>query len=317
MSIVPVLEFVSVAVFGPPAFPTATLDQLMEDGETVAEVAVVELPVPDKPTDRVPEPSLTVQVAERAPEADGLNTRFIVQLAEAARVDPQVVEEMAKSPEFVPEIAAPLRVTELDVLLVSEIDCAPLVPPTLMPPKVKLDGVAVTVPEEETPRPDSATSCGLPPALSVKAKAAVRFPPAVGLKRTVTAQLAEAAMVVPQVSWYMEKSEAFVPVIAMLLMLMVLLPVFVKVVDFGPPALPTLTLAQLIDEGERLAVEAEVDAPELESVPWPESAICCGLLPELSAKFKLAVLVPVAVGLNSTVTVQLAEGARDDPQVLL
>lgn len=197
MLIVPVLEFVSVAVFGPPAFPTATLAQLIDEGETVAEVAAADSPVPDNATESAPEPSLMVQVAERAPEAVGLKTRFAEQLADAARLEPQVVEEMAKSPALVPEIAAPLSVTELDVLLVMEMDCAPLVPPTLMLPKDRLDGKAVTVPDA-TPRPESATSCGLPVASSVKAKVAVRLPAAVGLNRIVTAQLDDAASVVPQ-----------------------------------------------------------------------------------------------------------------------
>jgi len=197
ISMTPALEFVRVAVFGPPALPTATLAQLMDDGETVAEVAV-ELPVPDKATESAAEPSLMVQVAERAPEAVGLKTRFAVQLAEAGRVEAQVVEKMAKSPALVPEMAAPLRVTELDVLLVMVTDCALLVPPTLMLPKLKLDGDAVTAPEA-TPRPESATSCGLPAASSVKASAAVRVPAAVGLKSTVTTQFADAARVAPQV----------------------------------------------------------------------------------------------------------------------
>lgn len=198
ISIVPVLELVSVAVFGPPALPTATLPQLTEEGETVAEVAAAASPLPDNATESVPELSTMVHVAERAPEAVGLKTRFSVQLAEAARIEPQVVEETAKSPAFVPEMAAPLRVTEPDVLFVREMDCALLVPPMLMLPKDKLDGNAVTLPEA-TPRPESATSCGLPVALSVKAKAAVRLPAVVGLKRTVTAQLEDAARVVPQV----------------------------------------------------------------------------------------------------------------------
>lgn len=198
ISSVPVLEFVSVAVFGPPALPTATLAQLIDEGETVAEVGLAALPVPDSATESVPEPSLMVQVAERAPEAVGLKIKFVVQLAEAASVEPQVVEETAKSPALVPETAAPLSVTELDVLLVRETDCAPLVPPTLMLPKAKLDGEADTLPEA-TPRPESATSCGLPVALSLKAKAAVRLPAADGWKRIVTAQLADAASVVPHV----------------------------------------------------------------------------------------------------------------------
>lgn len=97
-------------------------------------------------------------------------------------------------------------------------------------------------------------------------------------------------------------------------MLMVLLPVFVKVAAFGPPAFLTLTLAQLMDVGDTLAVDPVVLS---EAMPMPDNAICCGLLPELSSKVKLAVLLPAVVGLNKTVTVQLAEGAKAEPQVLL
>lgn len=70
----------------------------------------------------------------------------------------------------------------------------------------------------------------------------------------------------------MEKSEALVPASAMPLMLIVLVPVLVNVATFGPPAFPTLTLAQLMEVGERLAVDPEVELPE--SVPKPDSAIC-------------------------------------------
>lgn len=122
ISSVPVPVFVSVAVFGPPALPTATLAQLIDAGETVAEVAVAASPVPESETDSVPEPSFMVHVAERAPEAAGLKLMFTVQLAEAARVDPQVVEEMTKSPAFAPEIAAPVSVAELEVLLLMLMD---------------------------------------------------------------------------------------------------------------------------------------------------------------------------------------------------
>lgn len=102
----------------------------------------------------------------------------------------------------------------------------------------------------------------------------------------------------------------------MLLMLTALLPVFANVAVFWPPALPTLTLAQLMEVGERETVP-EVDPPESELVPWPDKAICCGLLPELSLKIKLADRAPTAVGLNRIVTVQLAEAGRNEPQPLL
>jgi len=49
------------------------------------------------------------------------------------------------------------------------------------------------------PMPLSATFCGLPLALSVMLSAAVRVPDAVGLKVTLTVQLAPAANELPQV----------------------------------------------------------------------------------------------------------------------
>ena len=101
----------------------------------------------------------------------------------------------------------------------------------------------------------------------------------------------------------------------MLLMLIGLSPVFVKVAVLGPPALPMPTLAQLIEVGDTVAVDPEV--VPLEVTPMPESAICCGLLPELSAKFRLAVLAPEVVGLNKTVTVQVAKEGSAEPHVFL
>lgn len=113
----------------------------------------------------------------------------------------------------------------------------------------------------------------------------------------------------------MEKSPALVPVNAMLLIWMVPLPVFVKVTDFGPPAFPILTLAQLMEVGDTLAVDPEAVPSDV--IPRPDSAICWGLLPELSVKFKLAVLFPEAVGLNKTVTLQVPEEGSEEPQVFL
>ena len=111
--------FVRVATLGPPAFPTATWPQVIEVGETPADPPL-DAPEPPRATESaVPELLLEmVQEAARAPAAVGVKTTFAVQLAEAARLDPQVVEETAKSPAFVPEIPAPLSVTVAEVLLV-------------------------------------------------------------------------------------------------------------------------------------------------------------------------------------------------------
>ena len=107
---------------------------------------------------------------------------------------------MAKSPALAPEIAAPLREMAAEVPFVTVTGCEALAPPMPTLPKDKLEGVAVAVPDDPlTPKPETETSCGLSPELSVKVRAAVRVPEVVGLKRTVTVQLADAASVEPQV----------------------------------------------------------------------------------------------------------------------
>jgi hypothetical protein len=131
----------------------------------------------------------------------GLKTIALVQLADAARLEPQVVDETAKSAALAPEMAAGLRVTLAAVPLVTVMDCAELVDPWTMLPKERLAGEAVTLPEdvELVPRPVSETRCGLLGSVSVMVSAAVRVPDMVGLKSTVTVQLAEAASVEAQV----------------------------------------------------------------------------------------------------------------------
>ena len=177
------------------------MPQVMEEGETVS--AMEELvPVPDKATVSGVEELLLVmlQFAESAPEAVGLKVMLAVQLAEAARVDPQLVEETVKSLAFVPETPALLRLTELVVLLVTVMVCALLAEPFATVPKFKVAGETVTLPDVPlAPSPVSETCCGLLVALSVKFRVAVRVPEAVGLKTMLAVQLAEAARVEPQV----------------------------------------------------------------------------------------------------------------------
>jgi hypothetical protein len=72
----------------------------------------------------------------------------------------------------------------------------------------------------------------------------------------------------------------------------------------------------LMPPKDRLVGEA-VTEPDVPPVPSPLRATCCGLLDALSVKFSVAVRVPVAVGRNPTVAVQLAETPRLVPQVLL
>jgi hypothetical protein len=72
---------------------------------------------------------------------------------------------------------------------------AGLVVPTATEPKFKLVGESFAV----VPIPLSGTSCGLPAALSVTLRAAMRVPLAVGVNVTLIPQLAPGANELPQV----------------------------------------------------------------------------------------------------------------------
>jgi hypothetical protein len=51
-------------------------------------------------------------------------------------------------------------------------------------------------------------------------------------------------------------------------------------------------------------------------LPVPDRATVCGLVLEVSATFRMADLGPIAMGLNVTLTVQLAPDPREAPQVV-
>ena len=78
--------------------------------------------------------------------------------------------------------------------------------------------------------PVKATVCGLPLALSVMLTDAVRVPAAVGANLTLIVQLAAAATLLPQL-FVCEKSPAFVPLRAMLVILNAPVPESVRVTD--------------------------------------------------------------------------------------
>lgn len=82
----------------------------------------------------MPAVSETVRVAARAPDAVGLNTTVTVQLAEVARLAPQVFDEMLKSPEFVPVTDTLLIVIDAEPPFFKVVVCDALVEPTLTVP---------------------------------------------------------------------------------------------------------------------------------------------------------------------------------------
>src|ERR1700730_5922879 len=132
----------------------------------------------------------------------------MLQLAPAANELPQVwVWE--KSLALLPVMVIPVIIKVVAPTLVRVTVLAGLVVPIVTEPDFRLVGkrfAAVLIPPSDT-------CCGLPAALSVTLSAAARVPLAVGLKVTLTLQLAPAASELPQV-WVCEKSPPFVPVIA-------------------------------------------------------------------------------------------------------
>ena len=79
------------------------------------------------------------------------------------------------------------------------------------------------------PVPDNETCCGLPLALSVNVKFALRAPVVVGLNVTLTVQLALAANELPQVVAVFGKSPSSLPVTAILVIVIAVVPTFFSV----------------------------------------------------------------------------------------
>jgi hypothetical protein len=117
--------------------------------------------------------------ALRAPDAVGVNVTLIWQDPPVPRVVPQELVS-AKSPAFTPVIPIELIVrVELPALL-RVTSCGEVVPPTVWVLRLTLKGLSCTA--ACVPVPESATLCGLPGALSVTARDALRTPVAVGAK---------------------------------------------------------------------------------------------------------------------------------------
>ena len=169
---------------------------------------------------------MILRIPLRLPFADGLNVTLKVQLFPAAKELPQVVVS-AKSPGSVPAMAIPLIVKAVAPRLVSVTVFAALVVPTVTEPKLRVAGSSCAV----VPIPLSDTSCGLPLALSVTLRFAVRVPDTVGLKVRLNVQLAPAARELPQVV-VSEKSPISAPVIPILVMLSEAVPTLVSVIFF-------------------------------------------------------------------------------------
>ena len=186
--------------------------------------------------------SVNESVAVRVPLAVGLNTTLAEQLAFVARLVPQVLLLIAKSPALVPLIATLLIVMEELVPFVNVADCAALVEPTPVAGNPRDVGDTVTLPLDVLlPVPESATVCGLLLAVSVTVSVAVRVPLALGLNEIEILQLADAPRLEPHVLLEIRKSPAFVPVSATLLIVIDELVPLCNVAVNVPLVEPTLS----------------------------------------------------------------------------
>jgi len=167
---------------------------------------------------------VTFNVALRAQVVVGLKVTLMVQLAPAAN-ELEHVWVCPKSPASVPAIAMLVIVIAVVPTFLSVTVLTALVVPTFTEPKLRLVGVSSAV----VPVPLSGTCCGLPAALSVTARFALRAPVVDGLNVRLTVQLAAAASLLPQVVAVSGKSAASAPVTAILLMVSAVLPTLVSV----------------------------------------------------------------------------------------
>jgi hypothetical protein len=194
--------------------------------------------------------SVNLRLAVRLPAPVGLNAIAAEQVPDAARLVPQVLLEIRKSAALVPEIATLLMVME-DVSLFDNVpDWDALVEPTKVLAKVRLEGLAETLPPAAVPCPVNATFCGVLLAESLKFNVALRAPVAVGPKMIFAVQFADAAREVPQVLLKIKKSPGFAPVKVMLPMVIAAAPLFVRVTTFWAPLPPTGTDTQFRAAGE-------------------------------------------------------------------
>lgn len=144
------------------------------------------------------------------PVARGANRTSILQLAPAAKLDPQLVVCTKSGPASSCTVIEPM-VSGALLRLVSTTVCAELVLPTICSPKTRAELDSVTA-GADVPVPAKATTCGLPPPLSLIIREADRFSAAPGVKIMSMMQLAPAPKLLPHVLVLLwEKSPAFAP----------------------------------------------------------------------------------------------------------
>ena len=247
--------------------------------------------------------SVMVMAAFNTPPAAGAKWPWMVQLAPAARLVPQLLAN-SNEEAFVPVTAMLVMERAVVPVLVMVTDCELLAEPTVVVGKVRL--VAERVTGGWTPVPLSAMVCGELEALSVMVMAAVSAPVVVGPKWPWMEQLAPAAREEPQ-EFTNTNEEAFVPVSAMLVMASGVAPVLVRTMYLEALAVPTCWLPKA-----SLVAESDTWGPS----PVPVSEMLCVAYPGPEARRELSVTaidpvrVPSAVGEKPMASKQEAPASR-------
>jgi hypothetical protein len=270
--------------------------------EVVEREAIEDIPVPDRVDVSVlGEPlSVTVTEPERAPSAPGVNATVMVQ-DPLAGTTPQLLV-CVKSVAFVPPMVTP--VTENGAVPLLETVRIPgvAVEPRFTLPNGRLAGLrwAIAVP----PKPERGTFWAILDALSVTETLAVLVLMAVGEKITEITQLAPAATLEPQVL-VCEKSAMLLPVMVKLVMSSGAVPVLDSVTIWGGLLKPTAVVGNVREMGKKTTAGVP---------PVPESGTLCAPPGAVSEKLRLALSDAPTLGINVTLTVQLAPGATIEPQ---
>lgn len=142
--------------------------------------------------------------------------------------------------------------------------------------------------------------------MSVIVTVPVRVPAVVGVKVTEIVQLAPAATLVPQLCVSAKSPEAAIDA-----MVRAALPELVSFTVCAALVVPSVCEAKVRLVGERVTVGAVTTGVS----PVPLKVTVCGEPVALSTTVIAPALIPVAVGVKVTETIQLAPAAKLTPQV--
>jgi len=281
-------------------------------GERVAMGAGAVEPVPVRDAD-CGEPaalSVTLRVAVKVVADAGLNVTEMLQVEEAASDVPQMLV-WVKSAGLVPVIRMPVILSVALPAFERVMFCEEAVVPTLVVGKVRVDGESETMGAGVgVPVPLRATVWMEVAALSVTLSDAVRVAVESGVNVTAMAQDDREASVEPQVLAVMAKSVGLAPAIMKPLILSVALPGFESVMVCVAAVL-TAWLPKLSAVGLKTASGTGAE------MPAPVSVTLCGELAALSANESEALNDAAEDGVNVMETVQVADAARLEPQLLV